>query len=52
MIEFEKIHKNYNHFLNKPEALIDAKLNSIKILGDVFEALVGAIYVDLYFDYN
>lgn len=31
---------------------MDAKVNSIKILGDVFESLVGAIFVDLELDYN
>lgn len=31
--------------------MIDAKVNSIKILGDVFEALVGAIFIDLELDY-
>lgn len=38
---------NYNFFLNNPEALIDSGLASVKILGDVLEALVGAIFVDL-----
>jgi dsRNA-specific ribonuclease len=42
---------NYNYYLNNPEALIDAKLNSIKILGDVFESFVGAIFIDLELDY-
>lgn len=28
-----------------------AKINSIKILGDVFEALVGALFIDLELDY-
>lgn len=45
--EFEKILENYDHFLNNPEALMDSKFASIKILGDVFEALVGAIFIDL-----
>jgi dsRNA-specific ribonuclease len=51
MKEFQLILNNYNHFLNNPEALIEAKVSSIKILGDVFESLVGAIFVDLDFDY-
>lgn len=37
--------------MNNPELLLEAKVNSIKILGDVFEALVGAIFVDLELDY-
>jgi dsRNA-specific ribonuclease len=51
MKEFEKIQANFNTFLNQPEALIEAKVNFIKILGDVFEALIGAIFVDLGLDY-
>lgn len=51
MKEFQKIVDNFNTYLNNPEALMDAKVNSIKILGDVFEALVGAIFVDLELDY-
>lgn len=47
MREFEKILENYNFFLNNPEALMDSNFASVKILGDVFEALVGAIFVDL-----
>lgn len=42
---------NYNYYLNNPEGLIEAKLNSIKILGDVFESFVGAIFIDLELDY-
>lgn len=52
MTEFQKIIDNYDKYLNNPETLLMAKINSIKILGDVFEALVGAIFIDLELDYN
>lgn len=35
-----------------PEKLIEMRINSIKILGDVFEALVGAIFLDVEMNYN
>lgn len=47
MTQFQKIIDNYDKYLNNPETLLMAKINSIKILGDVFEALVGAIFIDL-----
>jgi endoribonuclease Dicer len=49
--EFEKIEANFNAFLNNPEALIEAKLQYIKVLGDVLEALIGAIFLDVGLDY-
>ena len=52
MYEFEKILKHFNFYLQKPEELIKQKITSIKILGDVFEALVGAIFIDNKMDYN
>ena len=39
--------------MESPEKLITEKItSSIKILGDVFEALVGAIFIDLEMNYE
>ena len=46
MQDFNKIVKDFDYYLNKPEEIIKQKISSIKILGDVFEALVGAIFID------
>ena len=52
MYEFDKIQKNYGYFLEKPEELVKQRITSVKILGDVFEALVGAIFIDNNMDYS
>lgn len=52
MYEFEKINKNFGYYLSKPEELIKQRITSIKILGDVFEALVGAIFIDNKMNYG
>ena len=51
MKDFRKILNEFNRFLNNPAALIQSKIDSIKLLGDVFEALVGAIYLDREMNY-
>ena len=51
MKEFRKIYHDFNKFLNSPAALIESRIDSIKLLGDVFEALVGAIYLDREMNY-
>jgi dsRNA-specific ribonuclease len=45
------VYLNFKTYLNNPQSLIETKLTYIKILGDVFEALVGAIFVDLDLSY-
>ena len=51
MKEFKQIERNFKQVVAHPEKLIEMRINSIKILGDVFEALVGAIFLDLEMDY-
>ena len=51
MRHFQKILKNFDFFLQQPEEITRQKISSIKILGDVFEALVGAIFIDNGMDY-
>lgn len=51
MQDFKKIVDNFDFYLNKPEEIIKQKISSIKILGDVFEALVGAIFIDNQMNY-
>ena len=36
MKEFRKIYHDFNKFLNSPAALIESRIDSIKLLGDVF----------------
>ena len=52
MREFEKVLSDFQKFLDHPEDLTRKKISSIKILGDVFEALVGAIFVDNRMNYD
>ena len=51
MKDFRKILHDFNMFVNSPTALIESRIDSIKLLGDVFEALVGAIYLDKEMNY-
>lgn len=36
MKEFRKIQADFDKYVNNPQALIEMKMNSIKILGDIF----------------
>lgn len=49
--EFNRIKANFNLYMGNPQELMNMKVHAIKLLGDVFEGLVGAIFIDCQFNY-
>ena len=50
--EFNRIKANFNLYMGNPQELLNLKVHALKLLGDVFEALVGAIFIDCDFSYT
>lgn len=52
MNEFEHIRVNLDLYMRNSVRIAELKLDALKLLSDVFEALVGAIFIDNDFNYN
>jgi dsRNA-specific ribonuclease len=49
--EFTKLRSSFEDIVAHPEKLQAIQINEIKLLGDVFEGLIGAILIDNDFNY-
>jgi len=45
------LRSSFDEYIAHPEKLQNVQINEIKLLGDVFEGLIGAILIDQKFDY-
>jgi dsRNA-specific ribonuclease len=50
--EFAKLRSSFDEYIAHPEKLQTIQVNEIKLLGDVFEGLIGAILIDNDFNYD
>ncbi len=49
--EFARLRASFDGYIAHPEKLQQIQMNEIKLLGDVFEGLIGAILIDNDFNY-
>jgi dsRNA-specific ribonuclease len=48
---FIEIKKRFEHYYNTPYEIYTSELAPLKVLGDIFEACIGAVFLDTGFDY-
>lgn len=48
---FADIKRNFNHFYTAPYEIYTSEMAPLKVLGDVFEAYIGAVFLDSQFNY-